>query len=110
MRNLNLVWFVWLFGFFLKKKKLKMSYCVVQPIAVCLYVQILLLAQSADTLNMSLWRLQSVSLLYHTLCAVQNCILFLLESKIIFTSFFFFCEFWAFCFFGGGVGFLWFVF
>lgn len=44
-----------------------MSYCVAQPIAVCLYVQILGLAQSADTLNTSLWRLQCASLLYHTL-------------------------------------------
>lgn len=43
---------------------------MVQPIAVCLYVQILLLAQSADALNMSLWRLQSASLLYHTLYSV----------------------------------------
>lgn len=39
------------------------------------HVQILLLAQSADTLNISLWRIQSASLLYHTLCSVRNGIL-----------------------------------
>lgn len=49
-----------------------MSHCVVQAIAVCLYVQILLLAQSADTLYMSLWRLQFASLLYHTLCSGRD--------------------------------------
>lgn len=82
---------------------------MVQPIAVCLYVQILLLAQSADTqYEFVEASVCFIAVSYIVCCSKLHSLLTGIKDN--FHEFFFFCEFWAFWFFGGGVGFLWFVF
>lgn len=98
MLNLYL-WDTWIWLKKKTKKKLKMSYCVVPPIAVCLYVQILPLAQSADTLEFVEASVCFIAVSYTVLCSKLHSLLTGIKDDFCLKwilGFVLFC--WGFCF------------